>query len=223
MKAQWQKTAARLDALSLRERLMVFVATLAVVAFLGNALFLDPVSARKRVLRDQMARQTTEMQALQAQVAELEKKRADPNAANNLRRENLRNEIAAIDDSLKEMRTSLVPAQNMKGLLQDVLARNPRLQLVGLRTLPVAPLVDKGPAGDKEQPAGGPGGGVYKHGIQITVQGSYADIHDYLSRLEKLNWRMFWARAHLDTGDYPRLALTVTVYTLSLDKAWLVL
>jgi MSHA biogenesis protein MshJ len=222
MKAQWLKYAARLDALSLRERLMVFVATLAVVAFLGHALLIEPASARKRMLRDQMARQTTEMQLLQAQVAELEKKRADPNAANNSRREQLRNEIAAIEDGLKEVRASLVPAQNMKGLLQDVLARNPRLQLVGMRTLPVAPLVDKGASGDPAQ-ASASDGGVYKHGIQITVQGSYADIHDYLSRLEKLKWRMFWARAHLDTGDYPRLALTVTVYTLSLDKAWLVL
>ena len=64
---------------------------------------------------------------------------------------------------------------------------------------------------------------MFKHGIQVTVQGSYADLHDYLSRLEKINWRMFWARASLNTDDYPRLALTVTVYTLSLDKAWLVL
>ena len=59
----------------------------------------------------------------------------DPDAANIGRRDNLRNEIATIDDSLKDMRSSLVPAQNMKALLQDVLARNPRLQLVAMRRL----------------------------------------------------------------------------------------
>ena len=228
MKEQWRKYAARIDALSLRERVMVFAAALAVVVFLGSALFIDPASARKRILQEQIARQATEMQGLQVQIAELEKKRADPDAANVARRDNLRNEITAIDDSLKEMRTSLVPAQNMKGLLQDMLARSPRLQLIALRTLPVAPLVDKPAAADKNGAAPGAGvpaasgGGVYKHGIQITIQGSYADIHDYLSRLEKLDWHMFWARANLNTDDYPRLTLTVTVYTLSLDKAWLV-
>lgn len=219
MKELWLKYEARIDALSLRERVMVFVAALVVVLFLGNALFIDPAVMRKRVLVDQMARQSKELQGLQLQIAELEKKRADPDAANVTRRDNLRNEIAVIDDSLKDMRSSLVPAQNMKALLQDVLARNPRLQLVAMRTLPVAPLVDKSNAAEKAVT----GGGVFKHGIQVTVQGSYADLHDYLSRLEKINWRMFWAQASLNTDDYPRLALTVTVYTLSLDKAWLVL
>jgi MSHA biogenesis protein MshJ len=219
MKELWAKYEARIDALTLRERVMVFVAALAVVLFLGNALFIDPAAMRKRILLDQIARQSKELQGLQLQIADLEKKRADPDAANIGRRDNLRNEIATIDDSLKDMRSSLVPAQNMKALLQDVLARNPRLQLVAMRTLPVAPLVDRGAAADKSAT----GGGVFKHGIQVTVQGSYADLHDYLSRLEKINWRMFWARANLNTDDYPRLALTVTVYTLSLDKAWLVL
>jgi len=219
MKELWLKYEARIDALSLRERVMVFVAALVVVLFLGNALFIDPAVMRKRVLVDQMTRQSKELQGLQLQIAELEKKRADPDAANVTRRDNLRNEIAVIDDSLKDMRSSLVPAQNMKALLQDVLARNPRLQLVAMRTLPVAPLVDKSNAAEKAVT----GGGVFKHGIQVTVQGSYADLHDYLSRLEKINWRMFWAQASLNTDDYPRLALTVTVYTLSLDKAWLVL
>jgi MSHA biogenesis protein MshJ len=32
---------------------------------------------------------------------------------------------------------------------------------------------------------------------------------------------MFWSRASLNAEDYPRLTLTVTIYTLSLDKAWL--
>lgn len=219
MKELWLKYEARIDALSLRERVMVFVAALVVVLFLGNALFIDPAVMRKRVLVDQMTRQSKELQGLQLQIAELEKKRADPDAANVTRRDNLRNEIAVIDDSLKDMRSSLVPAQNMKALLQDVLARNPRLQLVAMRTLPVAPLVDKSNAAEKAVT----GGGVFKHGIQVTVQGSYADLHDYLSRLEKINWRMFWAQASLNTDDYPRLALTVTVYTLSLDKAWMVL
>jgi MSHA biogenesis protein MshJ len=233
MRQQWRKYAARIDALSLRERLMVFAAALAVVVFLGSALFIDPAAARRRILNDQIARQTSEMQALAFQIAELEKKRADPDAANVARRESLRNEIATIDDSLKDMRTSLVPAQDMRGLLQDVLARNPRLQLVSMRTLPVAPLVEKPASAEKPVPADkavaadknatpATGGGVYKHGIQITIQGSYSDIHDYLSRLEKLNWRMFWARANLNTDEYPRLTVTVTIYTLSLDKAWLV-
>jgi len=41
------------------------------------------------------------------------------------------------------------------------------------------------------------------------------------TRLEKLPWRMFWSRATLAAAEYPRVTLKVTIYTLSLDKAWL--
>jgi hypothetical protein len=33
---------------------------------------------------------------------------------------------------------------------------------------------------------------------------------------------MFWAQAKMDASEYPRVRLTVIVYTLSLDKNWLV-
>ena len=63
---------------------------------------------------------------------------------------------------------------------------------------------------------------VYKHGIELTLQGAYLDLLDYLARLERLPVQMFWAHAKMDAGDYPRVRLTVTVYTLSLNKNWLV-
>lgn len=62
---------------------------------------------------------------------------------------------------------------------------------------------------------------MFKHGVELRVAGSYADLYDYLQRLEKLPARMFWSRATLNAGDYPKVTLTVTIYTLSLDKAWL--
>ena len=64
-------------------------------------------------------------------------------------------------------------------------------------------------------------GNVFKHGVEVKLSGSYADLYDYLVRLEGLPSRMFWSRVSLNAEDYPRLTLTVTIYTLSLDKAWL--
>lgn len=73
MKNLWLQYESRIDALSLRERVMVFVAALVAVLFLGNTLFVDPAVMRKRVLADQIARQSKELQGLQVQIAELEK------------------------------------------------------------------------------------------------------------------------------------------------------
>jgi MSHA biogenesis protein MshJ len=62
---------------------------------------------------------------------------------------------------------------------------------------------------------------VYKHGVEITVHGTYAALHGYLSRLERSPWAMYWWRAKLEADERSALTLTVTIYTLSLDKAWL--
>ena len=237
MKTLWRTYATKIDALSLRERAMVFVSVVAVVAYALNMLLIDPSATRSKALSTKMAQQQSEMQALLVKIAAMEKQRAGTDAGNLARRDDVKRQIVAIDGQVKDMQHNLVAAQNMKAVLQEVLARNSRVQLVAMQTLPVTPLVEKREKTDKPDASAGVGkppdrqdkqdkpaandGSVFKHGVQITVQGSYTDLHDYLAHLEKLPWRMFWSRASLNAGDYPRLTLTVTVYTLSLDKAWL--
>ncbi len=229
MKEQWRKLAARIDTLSLRERAMAFAAAVAVAVFTLNALMIDPLAKRNKALSARIVQQQAKMQELQGRIHALKQKQTDPNAANLARREGIKRQISEFDATLQDLQRSLVPAQNMKAVLQEVLARHPRLQLIALRTLPATPLVDlQDKAGKSTATAPGPQkkpapdtGSVFRHGLRITLQGGYTDLHDYLTRLEKLPWRMFWSRASLNADDYPRLTLTVTVYTLSLDQAWL--
>lgn len=233
MKAAWLKYAAKIDALSLRERVVVFGALIVVIFFVATTLFLEPLLARKKVLNAGMAQQSSEMQAIQAQIAAMNAGRGAGDAARLARRNSVKDQIAEIDLSLKDMNQNLVPAQHMKALLQEMLTHQPRVQLLAMRTLPATPLVEKSAKPpEKSEAAGTPAppaaksaagdGNVFKHGIEITLQGSYADLYEYLTRVEKLRWRMLWSRASLNAEDYPRLKLTVTIYTLSLDKAWLV-
>ncbi len=230
MKRMWQTYAGLFNALSLRERVMVFVAMLGVTVFVMVTLFIDPPLARVKMHNARMAQQQAELAAVRAQLPALEQKLADPDAASRAQRDDLQRQLAAIDESIKGMQLGLVPAQRVNGLLQDVLTRSPRLQLVSIRTLPLASLVVRAEKLASGTGAAKPGlpekpgtaqPNVFKHGVEITLQGNYADLHDYLTRLEQLPWRMFWSRVKLETDEYPRLTMTVTIYTLSLDKAWL--
>jgi MSHA biogenesis protein MshJ len=235
MKSEWQKYAAKIDAMSLRERIILFGGLLLVIVYIAFMVFIDPAQQRKKVVSAELEKQRAEMQVLQIQIADLAAKRGDPDAANLARRNGLGEQIAGIEVSLKDMNQTLVPAQNMKALLQEMLTHQPRLQLVALKTLPVTPLVEKKEKAEKTEKTDAANGAVpapvntplvesnvFKHGVEITLQGSYADLYEYLTRVEKLQWRMFWSRASLNAEDSPRLKLTVTIYTLSLDKAWLV-
>ena len=69
-----------------------------------------------------------------------------------------------------------------------------------------------------EQPAGQ---NIFKHGVELTLRGSYFDMLDYLAQIEALPWQMYWGRLRLEARDYNRPVLTLTLYTLSLDKTWL--
>jgi MSHA biogenesis protein MshJ len=113
----------------------------------------------------------------------------------------------------------------MNALMQEVLGRDAGLQLVALRTLPAAPLIARRPgAGRDSDPKGGASeaeADVYKHGVEITVRGEYANLHAYLARLERSPWRMFWWRARMAADEDTRLTMIITIYTLSLDKGWL--
>jgi len=230
MKQEWQKYAAKIDAMSERERIAMFGALVLVIFYVAFMLYIDPAMARRKALDAGAAQQQAEIQAIQTQIATLNANRVDPDAANLARRNNVRDQIAELDMALKGMRQDLVPAQSMKALLQDMLANQPRLQVLALRTLPVTPLVErpapppvaKGDAAAAPKPAAGADENVFKHGVEITLQGSYADLQEYLARVEKSRWRMYWSRASLNADNQPQLKLTITIYTLSLDKAWLV-
>ena len=58
--------------------------------------------------------------------------------------------------------------------------------------------------------------------MEIKLEGGYADLAEYLARLEKSGQKLLWERVSLSAEQHPRLVLTLTVYTLSLDRAWLI-
>jgi len=113
----------------------------------------------------------------------------------------------------------------MADLLRQVLSRNANLQLLALQTLPVTPLLEKENAGhDAAVPAvSAPvlGKQIFKHGVELTVRGNYLDLLQYLTSLERLPTQMFWGKVKMQVVQYPAAELTLTLYTLSLDKIWL--
>jgi MSHA biogenesis protein MshJ len=64
-------------------------------------------------------------------------------------------------------------------------------------------------------------GGIFKHGVEITLQGNYADVLQYMTELESMPWQVFWGKAEYAVETYPKATVTLTLYTLSLDKKWL--
>ena len=225
MNETWQKAVTRFDALKPRERVVVFLAGAVVIGWLVFMLAIDNELARHKRLSADISRQQTTLAQFQAQTAELMRSAAqDPDTAARVRIDALKAQLAQFDAELRGVQQGLVPPTRMTQVLEDVLTRNSRVHLVKLKTLPVTALVDRASKGEPVRAVTPDGADrlVYKHGIELTLEGGYLDLLDYLTRLEKLQWQMFWARTGIDALQYPRVQMTVTLYTLSLDEAWLV-
>lgn len=212
---------AKVDGMTLRERAMIFAAAAFAVVSLINTFFLDPLLAKQKSLSSQVVQQQERMKETQAQLtALLQAKQADEHAPQRERIRQLREQIAEGDAYLKATQDKLVPPEKMAALLEQVLAKNASLQLVALDTLPVTLFIEPS-AADVANKVAVQEKQIFKHGVKMTVRGNYADLMQYLAALEKMPTQMFWGMAKLSVVQYPNAELTLTLYTLSLDKTWL--
>lgn len=233
MKRYWELACTRIDNMSLRERAMIFAAAGFVVISLINSMLLDPLLAKQKVLSAQVIQQQEKMKELQAAMQSLiQAKRDDASSPQRIHSAQLKQQLQELDGYLQSRRSRLVEPDKMADLLKQVLNKNDRLQLVELKTLPVSPLIEKSPvAKDSVQAAPAAHGydgtqpgaqkQVFKHGVQISVRGGYLELLRYVSTLEKMPTQMFWGEVSLNVEQYPYSVLTLTLYTLSLDKTWL--
>ena len=233
MKRLWDLYVERVDAASLRERVMIFAAAAVVLVALLNALLIEPELARQRRLSRELGQRQTEIKALQAQVEKLARaQQTDPEGADRRRLDETRKRIAEAEARLLQEQRKFAPPEQIGAILEEMLSRNRRLALVDMRTLPVAAALGPGAEKPAEKPAAAdkPGaakplpsgqGQIYRHGVELTVTGAYLDLLAYLKDLEKLPSQMYWGRLDLKVDKSPQVTLKLSVYTLSLDPTWL--
>jgi MSHA biogenesis protein MshJ len=225
MKLLLDMYAKRLDARTRRERMLIFFAGVAVLVAFLYGLGMAPALERSKSMELRIADQSNQIVVGDAQKTQLEQQlRQDPDTALRERIAGRRNEIAQIDAQLAGLQRSLVPPERMAAVLQDLVGQDRRVRIVRLHNIAASSLVEKGtadPAVAAKPAANDVGRHVFKHAVQVTVEGNYLDLLAYVARLEKQPWQVYWGRTAM-VADYPKVQIELTLYTLSLDKAWLV-
>ena len=213
-------------ALARRERALLLGAAIVCVLGAGDLLLLEPaLKDRARLLR-QITEQNAAWQALEASAGTTAR---DPDATARRQLESLRTQLRATEREFQSMQNGLVQPQHMGALLKSLLAEQHGLRLLALRSLPVTALdpavgVRKTSA-DKPAPTGtrNEESWLYRHAVEVRIQGSYADMLAYLRAIEALPRRVRWGDVEIDARGYPANTMTVTLYTVSLERTWWVL
>ena len=236
---KWMQLTNKIDALTLRERgIMLLVASVAII-FLFNNLLIDPQYAKQKILSNKIKQEQAQIAVTRIEIAQrAANMSADPDAEIKMRIANAKQQLAQIDSTLQALQKNLVRPEKMTALLESILKRNHKLQLLSLKTLPVINVIDEfedtislttkavsaiSPTASTNAitPDQNFHGAIYKHEVEIILQGNYLDMLSYMRELESLPEQVYWNKGKLTVIDYPKANLTLNLFTLSLEKKWL--
>ena len=210
MKKQWVLLQERIDALSLRERVFLFVSLIALVLALADVLWLSPAQTAYKQLAQRFASQSSELDRLRAELRSVAQP-IDPAKA-------VRDDILAASGHLdalnKEIETLLPLAQNgpaLEQVLVQFLRRQDGLVLLGLTTA-------------KPESAAAPGGvpgavvsaGLIKKGMELRISGPYVELVRYVKTLEGALPALRWGAMQLKSEKQPP-ELSLQVYVVGVQ------
>lgn len=210
--ARLKPLVAKVDALSLRERLLILVTTLALIAALWHVLLMQPLQQRATQTRAELTALEDRISAANRNLEDQILQLAGGDSQKRTRIASLRKRIDEINATLGNHASELIDPSEMAQVLEGVLKEQSKLTLVRIRNTTPDSLVAN------EEPDAVT---FYRHGLEIEVEGSYADCVEYLSAIESLPWRLYWQILELDVIQYPRNRIRIEVGTLSLDEEWI--
>lgn len=216
------RLAAQFDARPERERALLAVAIIGGAAFVGYTLLLEPAQQQLKNEQQRISRQDNERNVANATFGALRQKlAADPDAGAKERLARLQKELQASSERLQAMQNRLVPPERMRELLARMLARHGELRLLTLKSLPPSNLARTASSEAAQNGKPDSGSNIYRHGIEIKLEGSYSALYAWLKDMEALQEGPIWGEMLFSAGPDGQHTLAATLFTLGLDQAWI--
>ncbi len=192
LKLRAAQHAKRIDALTLRERVIMFVSIAVAVVAAFDQFVLSPRMAEQKALAGQIRQGSREIDNLRSQ---LNAGRTDgPGARLTRDLEDLRAQQQQLDQALVQLRGSAAGTQ-LPDLLERVLRRHDRLTLLRLATVKAA-----APTSAEAQ----------RQAVQIAMRGNYPDLTQYLADTESALPGLRWGEVVIARqGSSAELSATV--------------
>ncbi len=217
--------AARINERNRRERLLLALTVAVVVLVAWNGLVRAPLAERRSAAVDSVAQLEREIAALEDGRTGVEEKIAaltDDSGTSAVERAHQR--LDALDDVLAERTARLISPDEMVRALRDVVKADAKVSLVRLRNAGATPVISEPEAGAGNGETTATDAGiprVYRHDVELVVEGRYLALLAYLRRLEGLEWQFQWEAITVETRTYPVTRATVSLSTLSLAEDWI--
>jgi MSHA biogenesis protein MshJ len=217
-----KKLSERIDRLQHRERLLLFITLIVVLMFVWDtAILRDQLDERSRInsqnaeITPRLQAETARQQALTASLSQ------DPNQREKARLERYTAEISGMEATLKTKTVEFISPRQMVEVLENLIRREPGLQLVSLETLPPETSMFSIDASATDTPEKTLAPLVYLHGLEMEFRGDYFSVLNYVRHLESLTWRFGWSSLEIRMDKYPASVVKVRLETMSLTEGWI--
>jgi MSHA biogenesis protein MshJ len=206
MKPYWQRIAARIDEMSLRQRAMLFATLSLLVVVFAHVALIEPLLLGQKTLIERSARDQSQLAAVRAQIEGLlREEQGEGKDPEQVAVRQLEARLAELEKSLAARKGAFVAPNRLPELLKNLLGAGRPIKLESLHTVPAVQVQS--------------GAELYRHGLEITLRGTYFDLMQYLSDLEKMPARLLWGAVELRVEQYPDVRLTLQVHTLSTQRS----
>lgn len=125
--------------------------------------------------------------------------------------EDLLERIATLEQSIDDINEKLMSPNRMISLVKELLDEQDDLTVLTFNVLPIQTIESNVDGGNL----------FYQHGLNMTLEGSYEALTEYLAAIESLEHQLFWDDLIVETDRFPVLTIQLKVHTLSQDKEWL--
>jgi MSHA biogenesis protein MshJ len=226
---RWRTLQRRFDQRNGRERALLIAAAVALVLMAADALWLSPALTAFKAARAQQLQVQRALTGLQADTQQLQALGSSQARAQQAELALWRQRVRDGDSALRRHEDALVGPDRMVELLEHWLARHGEVRVRAMRSLGRSDLLGSAAlapaaaasAGGPTPPADTLTPTLYRHGVELELEGGFADLLGYLQAMESLPQRVLWGSVHLKVEQHPRSVLTLRVYTLSRDRHWL--
>jgi MSHA biogenesis protein MshJ len=223
----------RLEALSLRERVMVLLGAPLLLVVACEMLVFGPIGKEAAEAGKQADRQQDELKALGAALAAQPAAVPLPGADQLLRQ---RNELQSQIDAARAITASLEQSVDWGTVVRATVSGTPGLTLTQLKTMPAelvfSPSMVKPATAASARPgkpaagaeakapanAAGPAAAseaIYRHRAELTVKGNFGTLLGYLQTLQRVPGDLRWERLQISVAAYPQASVQLTLHTLS--------
>ena len=223
MQKQWFVISEKFEKLNNREKYLVLFAGVIITYLLISAILFDTNQSQL----DRINRSVTQLKSSNSTLT-LETAKAQVELANDPNKD-LDKQIAifqeklnGMDNELLSLTNELITPDKMRVALQDMLHLTPGIELVAMSSIAPEPLIkDQLRTKKANSEEAGQAIDLYRHTIQLTLEGSYFQLRDYLKNIEGLSWSFYWHEFDYSVTEYPKATLNIQMYSLSTTKEFI--